>query len=61
MNKYSDNINYKLQISDRYVIMGNHIDAWAFGAVDPSSGTAAVLEVARAFGELTKTGQFISA
>lgn len=41
---------------DRYVIMGNHIDAWAFGAIDPSSGTAAVLEVARAFGELTKTG-----
>ncbi|RWW08572.1 hypothetical protein GW17_00027976 [Ensete ventricosum] len=29
----------------RYVILGNHRDAWAFGAVDPNSGTAALLEV----------------
>ncbi|QHN77982.1 Putative glutamate carboxypeptidase [Arachis hypogaea] len=28
----------------RYVILGNHRDAWAFGAVDPNSGTAALLE-----------------
>jgi N-acetylated-alpha-linked acidic dipeptidase len=26
------------------VIVGNHRDAWTFGAVDPSSGTAAMLE-----------------
>ena len=25
---------------DRYVILGNHRDAWIYGAVDPSSGTA---------------------
>jgi hypothetical protein len=25
---------------DRYVILGNHRDAWGFGAVDPSTGTA---------------------
>ncbi|GJS75667.1 probable glutamate carboxypeptidase LAMP1 isoform X1 [Tanacetum coccineum] len=30
---------------DRYVILGNHRDAWTFGAVDPNSGTAALLEV----------------
>ncbi|XLU65015.1 hypothetical protein S245_024224, partial [Arachis hypogaea] len=28
----------------RYVILGNHRDAWAFVAVDPNSGTAALLE-----------------
>ena len=41
---------------DRYVLMGNHIDAWTFGAVDPSSGTAVMLEVARALGEAIKKG-----
>ncbi|XP_072022938.1 glutamate carboxypeptidase 2-like [Amphiura filiformis] len=35
---------------DRYVIFGNHRDAWGFGAIDPSSGTAAMLEVSKAFG-----------
>ncbi|OEL20024.1 putative glutamate carboxypeptidase 2 [Dichanthelium oligosanthes] len=30
---------------DRYVIVGNHRDAWTFGAVDPNSGTAAMLEI----------------
>lgn len=29
----------------RLVILGNHRDAWTFGAVDPNSGTAALLEV----------------
>jgi N-acetylated-alpha-linked acidic dipeptidase len=41
---------------DRWIIMGNHRDAWTFGAVDPNSGTAAMLEVGRGFGELLKTG-----
>ncbi|XP_071510701.1 N-acetylated-alpha-linked acidic dipeptidase 2-like [Diadema antillarum] len=39
---------------DRYVIVGNHRDAWVFGAVDPSSGTAAMLEMSRAMGRLIK-------
>uniref|UniRef100_A0A1D1XNF0 Putative glutamate carboxypeptidase 2 n=1 Tax=Anthurium amnicola TaxID=1678845 RepID=A0A1D1XNF0_9ARAE len=30
---------------DRYVLLGNHRDAWTFGAVDPNSGTSALLEV----------------
>ena len=41
---------------DRWVIMGNHRDAWTFGAVDPNSGTTAMLEAARAFGSLLKNG-----
>ncbi|XP_033103990.1 N-acetylated-alpha-linked acidic dipeptidase 2-like isoform X2 [Anneissia japonica] len=43
---------------DRYVILGNHRDAWVYGAVDPSSGTAALMEVTRAFGKLRKTGDW---
>src|SRR5437667_6625796 len=41
---------------DRWVIMGNHRDAWVFGAVDPNSGTTAMLEASRAFGQLLKQG-----
>ncbi|XP_070577786.1 putative N-acetylated-alpha-linked acidic dipeptidase [Ptychodera flava] len=41
---------------DRYVLLGNHRDAWIFGAIDPSSGTAAMLELSRAFGKLMKDG-----
>ncbi len=41
---------------DKLVILGNHHDAWIYGAVDPSSGTAAILEVARALGEAVKKG-----
>ena len=41
---------------DRWVVMGNHRDAWVFGAVDPNSGTATMLEAARGFGDLLKSG-----
>lgn len=41
---------------DRWVVMGNHRDAWVFGAVDPNSGTTAMLEAARGFGQLLKSG-----
>ena len=41
---------------DRWVVMGNHRDAWTFGAVDPNSGTTAMLEAARGFGALMKKG-----
>ncbi|KAL3873958.1 hypothetical protein ACJMK2_037033 [Sinanodonta woodiana] len=40
---------------DRYVIIGNHRDAWVFGAIDPSSGTAVMMEIARAMGHIKKT------
>ena len=32
--------------------MGNHRDAWVLGAIDPTSGTAAMLEISRALNEL---------
>ncbi|KAK2645529.1 hypothetical protein Ddye_020724 [Dipteronia dyeriana] len=41
---------------DRFVILGNHRDAWTFGAVDPNSGTAALLEIAERFQKLQKRG-----
>lgn len=39
-----------------WVIRGNHHDAWVNGASDPLSGMVALLEEARAVGELAKTG-----
>jgi N-acetylated-alpha-linked acidic dipeptidase len=41
---------------NQWVIRGNHHDAWANGAQDPLSGLAALLEEARALGELLKQG-----
>jgi N-acetylated-alpha-linked acidic dipeptidase len=41
---------------DEWVIRGNHHDAWVNGAQDPGSGMSAVLEEARALGELAKQG-----
>ncbi|GAC1463761.1 MAG: transferrin receptor-like dimerization domain-containing protein [Isosphaeraceae bacterium] len=41
---------------DRWVILGNHRDAWVYGAVDPGSGTAATLETCRALGAAVKRG-----
>ncbi len=41
---------------DEWIIRGNHHDAWVNGADDPISGMVAVLEEARAFGELLKQG-----
>ncbi len=41
---------------EKLVILGNHRDAWNHGAVDPNSGTAAVLEAARALGAAVKSG-----
>ena len=41
---------------DRWVILGNHADAWTFGAADPNSGTASWLETARALGAARRAG-----
>jgi N-acetylated-alpha-linked acidic dipeptidase len=41
---------------NRWVILGNHRDAWVFGAVDPNSGSSAMLEVGRGLGALAKQG-----
>ena len=40
----------------QWVVLGNHHDAWVYGAADPSSGTAVMLETARALGELVRSG-----
>ncbi len=44
------------QFPDQRVIAGNHRDAWVYGAVDPSSGTAAMLEAVHGLGALLKSG-----
>ena len=41
---------------DAWVVAGNHRDAWVYGAVDPNSGTAAMLETVHGLGELLKQG-----
>jgi len=39
-----------------WVVAGNHRDAWVYGAVDPNSGTAAMLETVHGLGTLLKQG-----
>jgi N-acetylated-alpha-linked acidic dipeptidase len=41
---------------DNWVVVGNHRDAWVYGAVDPNSGTAAMLEAVHGYGALLKQG-----
>ena len=41
---------------DDWVVAGNHRDAWVYGAVDPNSGTAAMLEAVHGVGALIKQG-----
>jgi N-acetylated-alpha-linked acidic dipeptidase len=41
---------------ERWVVVGNHRDAWVYGGVDPSSGSAAMMELARSLGSELKNG-----
>ncbi|EMP25813.1 N-acetylated-alpha-linked acidic dipeptidase-like protein [Chelonia mydas] len=43
---------------DRYVLYGNHRDSWVHGAIDPSSGTAVMLEITRVLGKMLKEGKW---
>jgi N-acetylated-alpha-linked acidic dipeptidase len=43
-------------VKDQVVLLSNHHDAWTFGGVDPSSGTATAIELSRALGELARKG-----
>jgi N-acetylated-alpha-linked acidic dipeptidase len=43
-------------LPDEWVVAGNHRDAWVYGAVDPNSGTAAMLEAVHGIGDLLKSG-----
>jgi N-acetylated-alpha-linked acidic dipeptidase len=44
------------ELPEEWVVAGNHRDAWVYGAVDPNSGTAAMLEAVHGVGELMKSG-----
>jgi hypothetical protein len=41
---------------EKSIIVGNHRDAWVYGATDPGSGTAVMLEVVSIFGDLIARG-----
>ncbi|MEO8378283.1 MAG: transferrin receptor-like dimerization domain-containing protein [Acidobacteriota bacterium] len=43
-------------LADQWIVRGNHHDAWVHGASDPTSGMVALMEEARAIGELAKSG-----
>lgn len=45
-----------METSAKSIILGNHRDAWAFGATDPHTGTAIMIELARIFGDLVDRG-----
>jgi N-acetylated-alpha-linked acidic dipeptidase len=44
------------ELPNEWVLLGNHRDAWVFGGVDPSSGTASMMELTRALGEMKQRG-----
>ena len=44
------------ELADEWVVLGNHHDAWVFGGVDPSSGTASMMELTKSLGRLKKEG-----
>ena len=39
---------------ENWVVVGNHRDAWVYGAVDPNSGTASMLEAVHGVGALIR-------
>jgi len=41
---------------DEMVIVGGHRDAWTWGAIDPGSGSVAMLQMGEDFGKLRKAG-----
>ena len=47
---------YGSEEPDSWVLVGNHRDAIAFGAIDAVSGTSGMMELSRAIGELLKKG-----
>lgn len=45
-----------LEEPDSYIIVGCHYDAWTYGGVDPNTGVAILMELAKAFDMLTSKG-----
>jgi N-acetylated-alpha-linked acidic dipeptidase len=44
------------ELPEEWVVAGNHRDAWVYGAVDPNSGTAAMLEAVHGVDDLLRSG-----
>ena len=44
------------EFPDEWFILGAHYDPWGFGAVDPNGGTAMLLTMAEALGQLAEEG-----
>lgn len=44
------------ELPDEWVILGSHYDPWGFGALDPNGGTAMLMTLADALGELAREG-----
>jgi N-acetylated-alpha-linked acidic dipeptidase len=44
------------EFPDEWVILGSHFDPWGFGAHDPNGGTAMLLTLADALGEMARNG-----
>lgn len=49
---YIEGTTYK----NESILLGNHHDAWVFGAADPGSGTTVMLEISRAFQHIYSLG-----
>ncbi len=45
------------EFPDEWFIVGAHYDPWGFGAIDPNGGTAMLLTLADALGELSRDGE----
>ncbi len=45
------------EFPDEWFILGAHYDPWGFGAIDPNGGTAMLLTLAEALGELAREGE----
>jgi N-acetylated-alpha-linked acidic dipeptidase len=44
------------ELPDAWIILGSHYDPWGFGAHDPNGGTAMLLTLAEALGQLAQEG-----
>uniref|UniRef100_A0A0K0EN07 Peptidase M28 domain-containing protein n=1 Tax=Strongyloides stercoralis TaxID=6248 RepID=A0A0K0EN07_STRER len=43
---------------DKWIMLGNHVDAWVKGSIDPNSGTGTLLEAARVLTEVSKKNKW---
>ena len=48
---------HRSDLPDKWILVGNHCDAWAFAGVDPASGTASMLELTLLLADLKQHGK----